>query len=201
MREHCEVRKSAGSRSEAAKLWKRWRASLAAKAGKEALVDGRRSGSGKPFSLTRGRWKRFWCSARARRRARVGRDKERQRPDCQPRAVADNAAARKRRKSGARLLLIMRRDAGEPSEAGEAPSSAALPGAGLLQGGPTPRSRWHEAHALCSSRRRSSRRKLRARESCDSRVLESLMSVAEVGEKHLPGVVEVSREASQEGAG
>jgi len=43
--------------------------------------------------------------------------------------------------------------------------------------------------------------KLRARESCDSRVLESLMSVAEVGEKHLPGVVEVSREASQEGAG
>jgi hypothetical protein len=27
------------------------------------------------------------------------------------------------------------------------------------------------------------------------------MSVAEVGEKHLPGVFEVSREASQEGAG
>jgi hypothetical protein len=27
------------------------------------------------------------------------------------------------------------------------------------------------------------------------------MSVAEVGEKHLPGAVEVSREASQEGAG
>jgi hypothetical protein len=41
-----------------------------------ALVDGRRLGSGKPFALTRGRWKRFWlfvlCSAMGNRGERQG---------------------------------------------------------------------------------------------------------------------------------
>jgi hypothetical protein len=58
--------------------------------------------------------------------------------------AAENAAAGKRR---SRAVLVSSsinewRNAGHSSEAGEAPSSAALPGAGLPQGGPTPLSGW-----------------------------------------------------------
>jgi hypothetical protein len=75
--------------------------------------------------------------------------------------------------SGARHLLIKGRDAGGSSEAGEATSNADPPGVGLPQGGLTPRSGWLRGSRSGSSRRRSSRRKLRARESSDFRVLVS----------------------------
>jgi hypothetical protein len=53
-----------------------------------------------------------------------------------------------------------------------------------------------------TGRTRSSRRKLRAWESGDRDwVLESVMSVAEVGERHLACDTEVGREAHQGGAG
>jgi len=89
--------------------------------------------------------------------------------------AAENAVAGKRR---SRAVLVSSsinewRDAGGLSEAGDAPSSAALPGAGLPQGGPTPLSGWLGAHALGASRRWSPRRKLWARESSDFRVLVS----------------------------
>ena len=146
----------------------------AAKAVKGALVDGRRLGSGKPLALTRGRWKRFWRFVMAQQWALAGRDRGRQRSDRRPstRLITPRQGSSACARSSS-PPLIKGREAGGSSEAGEAPSSADLPGVGLPQGGPTPRSGWHGAHALGSLRRRSSRRKLRARESGDIRVLVS----------------------------
>jgi hypothetical protein len=174
LREQREGRKSAGSRPAAAKLRERWRAP-SAKAVKGALVDGRRLGSGIPLLLTRGRWKRSWLFAGAQQWALAGRDRGRQRSDRRPSArlitpcQGGSACAR----SLSPPLIESRRETGGSSEAGGAPSSAAPPGVGLPQGGLTPRSGWHGAHALGSSRRRTSRRKPRARESGEVRVLVS----------------------------
>jgi len=90
------------------------------------------------------------------------------------------------------------------AEAGSAPSSAVSPGAGLLKGGPTPCSSrcLGRKRSGLAARRRPLRRKLRAWESSDRDwVLESEMSVAEVGEWHLACDIEVGREAHQGGAG
>lgn len=90
----------------------------------------------------------------------------------------------------------------EQAEACGAPSSVPQPGAGLLKGGPTPRSRRHSgltprtscvevvaaARAVGSGVERSSGAR-------------SERSVAEIGERHLSGVIEASREGDQEDAG
>ena len=140
-----------------------------------ALVDGRRLGSGKLLALTRGEQKRFWRFVDAQQWAFAGRDKGRQRPDrrlwARLKTPRQGSSACARSSSPPRFNN--RRDADGSSEAGEASSNAAPPGVGLPQGGLTPRSEWHGAHALGSFRRRTSRRKLRARESGDIRVLVS----------------------------
>jgi hypothetical protein len=71
----------------------------------------------------------------------------------------------------------------------------------LPQGGLTPRSGWQGAHALTLITEADF-----AAQAAGAGIERDTgarigMSVAEVGEKHLPGVFEVSREASQEGAG
>lgn len=145
--------------------------------GGAALVDGRRFGSGKLLALTRGRWKRSWRPALAQRlrwatpQGATGSVRGRITSLC----AADNAATRKRPpKRGSSPPTKEGRDAGGSSEAGEAPSSAAPPGVGLLRGGPAPLSGWHRGSRSGTSRRRSLRRKLRAQESSDFRVLVSL---------------------------
>lgn len=82
-------RRSAGSRISVAKPGDRWRALKPNTNGfresgfrsRRALVDERRSGPWKPFSLTRGRGKRFWFSEKRPGFSRVlaERDRERQR--------------------------------------------------------------------------------------------------------------------------
>lgn len=82
-------RSNAGSRISVAKPGDRWRALKPNTNGfresgfrsRRALVDERRSGPWKPFSLTRGRGKRFWFSEKRPGFSRVlaERDRERQR--------------------------------------------------------------------------------------------------------------------------
>jgi hypothetical protein len=82
-------RRNAGSRISVAKPGDRWRALKPNTNGfresgfrsRRALVDERRSGPWKPFSLTRGRGKRFWFSEKRPgfSRALAERDRERQR--------------------------------------------------------------------------------------------------------------------------
>ena len=179
MREQSGERKSAGSRSAAASCYRGDRRSSGQKCRwGAALVDGRRSGSGKLLALTRGWWKRSWRPAVAQRsrwatsRGATGSVRGR----IASLRAADNAAPRKRPPRAGLVSSSIKegRGAGGSSEAGEAPSSAAPPGVGLLKGGPAPLSGWHRGSRSGTSRRRSSRRDLRAQESSDFRVLVSL---------------------------
>lgn len=95
-----------------------------------------------------------------------------------------------------------RRDARQAAEAGGSPSSAPPPGAGLLRGGLAPYSaglRGSRPGGPSEGGHRSAH--CGARESGDSRVLVSNVSVAEIGERHLPHTGEVSREAIRAGYG
>jgi len=169
-----EERKSVGSRPAAAKLWVRWRAPYresgegstcrwkAPRIGEAARVDAR---AVEAVLVLRDR------SAMGDRGARQGASEA----GCPALGAADNASRGKLclRAELFSSFINLRRDAGGSSEAGEAPSSADPPGVGLPQGGLTPRSGWHGANALGSSRRRISQRKLQTRESVDMRVLGS----------------------------
>lgn len=105
-----------------------------------AFVDGRRSGSGKPLSLTRERWKRSWHLEDARVHTRVvaGRDRERQRLARRLRTRSKTPCAKGRRPVTAPGPLRLKRAARKQVEAGGAPSNACPPGVGLPQGGPAP---------------------------------------------------------------
>jgi len=166
VREHSKGRKSVGSRPAACEAAGTVAGSLRAsggsicrwkalRIGEAALVDARACGSG-PDALR----------APGNRQTRGATWSVRGR-------VADPARGRKRRARealparGARLFLSKRRDVGRLGRSWRAPSSAAPPWVGLPQGGPAPQSGWHWAHPWCSSRRRSSRRELRARESSE----------------------------------
>jgi hypothetical protein len=166
VREHSKGRKSVGSRpaaSEAAGTVAgplrasgrgicRWKAP---RIGEAVLVDARACGSGSGALRALGNRQTRGATLGVRGR------------------VADPTRGRKRRTRealparGARLFLSTRRDVGRLGRSWRAPSSAASPEVGLLQGGPAPQSGWHWAHAWCASRRRSSRRELRARESIE----------------------------------
>ena len=86
------------------------------------------------------------------------------------------------------------------AEAGGASSNADPLEVGSSQGGPAPSpdgsGRKHRAHRGGGLQGESRGLRSRAIYGCAYR-----MSVAEIGKKHLPGAIKVSREASQGGAG
>ena len=172
------------------------------KRSKGALVDGRRSGSGKPLALTRGRQKRSRRSVEARRRAEAGRGMGRQRLHrrlcSRPRkpwqgsaACARGSSPPQETKEGRRrkkLKLERRRQARFHLGSGrrKAVWRSSPDGLGVIL----------RAHRGGGHQGASRGLRNRAIFGCSYR-----MSVAEVGERHLPGAVKVSREAIRGGAG
>jgi len=142
------------------------------------------------------------CSAF--RRESAGRDRERQRSGHQRRSrpkTLRRGGPLKRGPCPSHDNNVTRKVI-EQAEACGAPSSVTQPGAGLPKGGPTPRSRRHSG----LTPRTSCVEVVAAARAAGSGVerssgARSERSVAEVGERHLPGVIEVSREGYQENAG
>lgn len=160
----------------------------------EHRVDGRRSGSWKPLPLTRRRGKRPWLLSRSHFRvgSRSRRDRERQRFGSPPRSRSKTP--RRRSLPGGPSYETKRsgRMRGGSAEAGTRRQACVHSGS-VPQGGPAPqRAARRESGELGRSARE------RARESSDSWVLEAKQSVAEVGDGHLPGPFEGSREANRE---
>lgn len=165
MREHLKGRKSVGSRPAASEAAGTVAGSLRAsgagicrwkalRIGEAALVDAR---AVKAVLALCGRL------ATGKRGARHGASEV-----GSPTLRAAENAARGRLCLRAELVSFSkRRDVGRLGRSWRAPSSAAPPGVGLPQGGLAPQSGWHWAHAWCASRRRSSRRELRAQESSE----------------------------------
>jgi hypothetical protein len=200
MREHIEERKSVGSRLTAAKPRVRWRAP-SAQAGRGALVDGRRLGSGKPPALTRGRWKRFWLFAEAWQQVKAGRDRGRQRPV--RRLCARLTTPRQRSAAlerGSSPLHLMRgTQAGRPKLVQRRQTLIHLGSdcrKAVRRRNPDGIGAHAPAHRGGGLRGASCGLGSRAIFGCSFRT-----SVAEVGATHLPGESKVSREASQGGAG
>jgi hypothetical protein len=178
---------------------------LPAKVG-SALVEGRRFGPGNPPLLTQGRGKRSWLLVAARRLAEKARG-----ATGSVRGLVISVARGRKRCGEAALLNQgpcpshdnnVTRKVIEQAEACGAPSSVTQPGAGLPKGGPTPRSRRHSG----LTPRTSCVEVVAAAQAAGSGVerssgARSERSVAEVGERHLSGVIEVSREGHQENAG
>jgi hypothetical protein len=107
-----------------------------------APVEGRRFGSGKSSSLTRGRRKRSWLLESVRShelRKATGRDRERQRSDvslAHGRKRQAGVAPPNRAVPGSAPRRKANRDVYGSAEAGGAPSSARPAGVGLSQDGP-----------------------------------------------------------------
>lgn len=140
-----------------------------------APVEGRRFGSGKSSSLTRGRRKRSWLleSVRGLPRALAGRDRERQRSDVSLVHGRKSQAEVAPSEGGARHppSRKARRAVHGSAEAGGAPSSARPAGAGSPQGGPASHGRTRPSGR--GRILRSAQRKLRTRKSSGPRVLVS----------------------------
>ena len=170
--------------------------------GRGALVDGRRLGSGKLLALTRGRWKRLWRSVEAWRQVEAGRDRGRQRPDRRPRARLKtphrgSAAHLRQLATSSRMTKgaddsvrswrrAVKRRSTLGSDCRKAVRRRRPDGIGVNA----------SAHRGDGHHGASRGPGSRAKYGCSCR-----MSVAEVGETHLPGVIKGSREASQERAG
>lgn len=163
-------RVSGGSRKWAARSTLRWKAPWAAEA---ALLDERAAES--VLVLRGGRSPPKGIGARG---ARQGAS-EAQSPTSH---VVDNAAARWRCVSGARLPR-QGKHVSDAAEAVRAPSCACSPGVGLPQGGPAPRSPESRRLRLCKVERgHRGDAGLGIERSTSARVVRT---VAEVGSKHL----------------
>lgn len=165
-------------------------------------VDGRRSGPGKPQSLTRRRWQRSWLLAKPGFPGGAGRDRERQR------SIVSSARGREHRggeapPSGGCPVLPSNKEGGRRGDGAEAGvtrrQARAQPGLDRRK------TVWRRSRALVSatsvavedagSGQRCASCALGSRAICECSGRES---VAEVGEKHLPRPFEGSREASRE---
>lgn len=173
----------------------------------EALVDGRRPGSGKLECIDVHRADPILApripallEGEGRCEARQGTSEALRQPCSRSTTPRQGGAAFGRRP--ARL----RPSPGDGSvseevEAEVAPSSAVSPGVGSPRGGPAPHSSPVRRASVEAARRGWSRDSSRARDSDGPRVLVSRASVAEVDEKHLSHVAEGTREGSRGGAG
>ena len=154
-------------------------------------------------SLTRGQRKRSWFLARVWHCRTAGGARQGASEVALPAPfAAENAAMGQRRLRAGLVSSEPRRDACQATEAGGSPSSAPPPGAGSPRGGLAPYSAGLRGSRLGGPSEGGHRSAhCGARESGDSRVLVSNVSVAEVGETHLSHTGEVSREAIRAGMG